>query len=509
MTCSIRAAGIAAGIVLAFSTSLLPMASSLAQETVSPLTLTLAMSVDNNTFDQAQLSGGARDQYWTAVYDTVLRLNPDGTLEANLVESWSYDDALTTLTLKVRDGLKFADGAPIDAAAIWANFENLKNGTGSNNFMMGGIESAETPDPLTLVLKFTKHDPGFLGYLTTVGGAIANPANLTDPNLAVDPAESGPYILNNATSVAGSRYEFDRNPEYWNAEAFPYDKLVLLPLPDLSARINAIRSGQANAGLADAKSVAAAEQAGLTINTSMLDWVGFSLADRNGTIVPAMSDVRVRQAINHAIDAEGILEFVQQGMGVRSTQPFGPTSPAHVAELDQAYPYDPEKAKALMAEAGYADGFELHLPRSSAPFFDSADIVQQQLAEIGIKVIWDQVSVQDFYAVTKEPRWAAHIMQLASGEPWRDIQKLLPPGTQWNPFKTEDAALTALIDKAAQSEGEEYAATLKEISTFLVENAWFAPCYFSETIYLTDAKTSVVMQPWTVSPIIANFKPAE
>jgi peptide/nickel transport system substrate-binding protein len=485
-----------------------PLTTSFAQERAYPLTLTLAMSVDNNTFDPAQLSGGARDQYWTAVYDTVLRLQPDGKIVGNLAESWEYNDELTALTLKLRDGLKFADGTPLDAAAIWANFENLKSGTGENSFMMAGVESADIPDPQTLVLKIAKFDPAFLGYLTTLGGAIANPANLEDPNIAVDPAESGPYVLNNNASVTGSRYEFDRNLEYWNAQAFPYDKLVLLPMPDLSARLNALRSGQVNAGLADPKSVAVAKESGLTVNTGTLDWVGFSLADRDGTVVPAMADVRVRQAINYAIDADGILQFVQKGMGVRSTQPFGPTNPAHDAKLDTAYPYDPEKARALMKEAGYADGFELRMPRSSNPFFDSADIVQQQLGEIGIRVVWDQVSPQDFYTVTKEPRWAAHIMQLASGDAWRDVQKLLPPGGPWNPFGTETPELTALIEKASMASGEEYEKIMREISTYVVENAWFAPWYFSETIYLTDAKTSATMQPWTVSPVIANFKPA-
>src|SRR5690606_40457987 len=138
---------------------------------------------------------------------------------------------------------------------------------------------------------------------------------------------------------------FNRNADYWNAEAFPFARVTITPISDGVARLNALKSGQIDAGMSEARAVADAEANGLTVNRIDVDWFGLIIADREGKITPALADVRVRKALNMAFDAKSILEFVELGYGRLSDQIFPATSQAYVEELDEVYSYDPEAAK--------------------------------------------------------------------------------------------------------------------------------------------------------------------
>jgi len=470
----------------------------------APATLRIAAALPNNSFDPSQLQTGNLVQYWQPVYDTLLVLDTDAALQPNLATEWAYDDARTTLTLTLRDGVAFTDGSAFDAEAVKANMDHFKEGSGSNASMLASVSDVAVVDPTHVALTLSAPDPGLLNYLTTVAGAMASPDSLDDPDVATEPVGSGPYVLDTEKSVAGATYVYTRNEDYWNPDAFPYDSLTVTVMEEVTARLNALRSGEIDGALIDAKSAAEAEKSGLTLNVHRLDWQGLIIADRDGSKVEALGDERVRQALNYAFDRDGYTEKVLQGRAAASTQIFNDQSIAFDAALDDAYSYDPEKAKELLAEAGYPDGFTLPMPQSPL-FAASNDIIEQQLADIGVTVEWTKVVSEQYIPTVQSGDYGAFIMQLSSGNEWRDVYKSIASAGPWNPRHTEDPEVERLIAEAAVAPSdEEYASALQELNAYVVEEGWFAPIAFADTIYATKDVT-VTPQPQNVVPSIRNF----
>lgn len=470
-------------------------------------TLTIANVTDNNSFDPAALEIGNRIQYWMPVYDTLLVLDENSEPQPNLATEWTYNEDATVLNLKLRDDVTFTDGAPFDAASVQANLEHLAAGGGQNSYMAKSIASFEIVSEHEINLVLSAPDPGLVSYLGVVGGAMASPASLTAADVATNPVGSGPYTLDTAQTSSGNQYVYVRNEEYWNAEAFPYDEVIIKPMADLTARLNAIKSGQVNAALADPKSVAEAEASGLKVNTTGVNWVGLFIADRGGVQVPELADVRVRQAINMAFDAEGILKNVALGQGELTDQIFNPTAEIFDESLDGTYTYDLDEARALMDEAGYADGFTVSMPELSG-FATFNPIIEQSLAELNINVAWTKEAPDAAVSSVLSGKYPMFFFTLGSQSSWQDIQKSVLPTSPWNPMKAADDELSALVAEAQAATGDDQASAMQAVNSWLVENAWFDPWYRENSVYLTDAKTSVVMQSQNVAPWIRNFTPA-
>src|SRR6202007_2710547 len=138
----------------------------------------------------------------------------------------------------------------------------------------------------------------------------------------------------------------------------PFDKIVFKPLTDPTAILNALRSGQINGALmTNAKNIAPAESAGLTVNKNTPgDVDGVYIWDRGGTMVKALGNVKVRQALNYAFDKNAIVKTAKQGYGEPTTQVYNKDTAAFDSSYDGKYSYDPAKAKQLLAEAGYPNG---------------------------------------------------------------------------------------------------------------------------------------------------------
>lgn len=471
-------------------------------------TLTLASPFDNNSFDRAALEIGNRVHYWMPVYDTLLVLDENAELQPNLATEWSYNADNTVLNLKLREGVKFTDGTPFDGEAVKANLEHLKNGKGQNAYMAASIGSVDVVSPTEVNLNLTAPDPGLVFYLGVVGGAVASPAALASPDVATTPVGSGPYTLDKSATTAGSQYTYTRNPDYWNKEDFPYDKIVVKPIADVTARLNALKSGQVDAGIIEAKSLKEAESSRLKVTTEPVDWHGLFIADREGKTVPALGDVRVRQAINMAIDAEAILKNLQLGQGEVTDQIFNTKSQAYVTELDNKYTFDVDAAKKLMSEAGYADGFEVSMP-DLATFPQLTPIIEQQLGILNIKVNWQKVSADATISEVLSGKFPMFFFSLGSQSAWQDFQKVALPTSPWNTAKVNNPELTALVQAARVAKpGEEQDKAMQEVNTWMVDNAWFAPWYRVDNIIASSAKTQVTPQPWNVAPWIRNYQPA-
>lgn len=470
-------------------------------------TLTIGNNLDLASFDTGELDTGWQVFYWQSVYDTLLDYTPDGSIEPNLATEYTYNDDNTVLTLKLRDDVEFTDGTPFNAEAVKANIEHLQQGTGVSVYMVKGVTEVDVLDDSTVEIHLNAPDPAFTYYLCLVAGAMASPDAIAAGTLAASPVGSGPYVYDSDDSITGSEYHFTRNADYWNPDAFPYDDIVIKPMEDLTARMNAIKSGQVNGVSADTTVTAEAEGSGLQIGRNPISWQGLVIFDRDGTKVPALGDVRVRQALNYAIDTQSILDNIFEGAGYASTQIFNKKSPAADPELDGAYPYDPAKAKKLLAEAGYADGFEITMPEF--PGQNTYPIITQQLADVGIKVTWDKIAVEQIVPALMGGDYPIAVFGSSSGHPWRDIQKMVSVGGAWNPLGNTTPELAQLLADVQASNGEAQDAAYQKVSAYLVDNAWFGVWFFTDNVFLTDASTNATQQAGSVVPYLRNFAPAK
>lgn len=467
-------------------------------------TLTLGATVDAASWDPADAEFGNRIQYLQPVYDSLLHITADLEIEPWLASEFAYNDDFTELTLTLRDDVVFSDGEAFDAEAAKANLEHFKGGTGQNSVTLGAVEAIEVTGDHELVLDLSSPDPALLRNLALVSGMQASPASLGDEALKTAPVGSGPYVLDSTATVSGSQYTYARNADYWNTEAFPFDEIVIKPLTDLTARLNALKSGEIDAALGDAKSMAEAEGSGLTVQTMQGDWQGVFIVDRDGTKVPALADPLVRQAINYAVDADGILEAVRLGEGESTTQIFNPTSQAYDAALDSEYEFNPEKAKELLAEAGYPDGFTVTMP-DFAGFADIQTIAYQQLTDVGITVQTQPVAADQVISALLSGEFPMFLFSWGSSNSWQDILKLVQPTAPWNMYGNSTPELDALIAEA-QTTGTDEA--FQAVSEYLVDEAWFAPWYVQNNVYISSPDVAVTMQPQNVVPYIWNFTPA-
>jgi peptide/nickel transport system substrate-binding protein len=478
-------------------------------ETARGGTLTLGAVVAPTTLDPAGAEWGNRSLYYQAVYDTLLLATPEGTIEPWLATDWSWDETSTELTLTLREDVTFSDGAPLDADAVVANMEHFRVGGGPDQGYMMNVADITAADASTVVVGFSAPDPAFLNYLTRTAGLVASPESLESDDLPTTPVGSGPYLLDTSSTVTDSTYVYTRNPDYWNPDVQHYDRLVINVLADPTAALNAIQAGEANGvKLASNDNLAQVESAGWTVHANELDFQGLLLLDRAGSMSEPLSDVRVRQAINYAVDREAMLEVLQDGYGSVTTQVFPARSAAYDEGLDDRYPFDPDRARELMAEAGYADGFTIEMP--STPVLSAATyaLIGQQLSDIGITVQHTDPGT-NFIADLLAPRFAASFMSLEQNPDWQLIQFMISPTAVFNPFRYSDPEADRMIAEIQTGDEATQESVVRELNEYLVEEAWFAPFYRVQNSYATDRSTDVKMLPSNVSPNVYDFVPVD
>lgn len=482
-----------------------------ADDNEGDLTLTLGSAFAPTTFSPQEASDGPAVPWFQVSYDTLIQQRPDGTFTPMLADSWEYNSDSTVLTMKLHNGVTFADGAKFDGSVVKANLEATRDGSGSLAAQLAGIKDVVVPDPLTVEVHLSAPDPALLRTLSQPSGMMTATDMIGSPKLATEPDGTGPYVLDTQQTVVGSAYVFTKRSDYWNTKlTLPYRTIVMKVMTDITARVNALASGQVDAASIDTKSQATVEASGATVvATPAAGLVGLYLFDRAGTIQPALRDVRVRQAINMALDRVGIVKSFQAGLGTATEQIFNPQSGAYGKSLDTTYGFDPAAAKKLMADAGYADGFSIEMP-DIAGFLPEATIVAQELSDIGITVTWVKVPQTQMLSEMLSGKYPVILMRLQSTEPWQAVQFFVAPKAAWNPLHSEDPALNDLIKNAQYATpGPAQDAAFKDAAKWLVDNAWFAPLYFPQDLYATGKNVQATSQFMQSVPSIYNYAPAQ
>ena len=433
---------------------------------------------------------GSEAMLSTAVYDTIVTLGVDGTLLPGVAEAWAYDDSRTKLTLDIRTGMTFTDGEALDAQAVADSLDALKTGTASQT-IWASVASVEATDAKTVVVTLSAPDAAFLPALATVNGSVGAPKVLTAESSQLEPVGSGPYVLNLQKTVAGSKYVLDRNPDHWNVDAYPFEHVEVSVLADTTAAQNALRSGQL-----DVLPSAGTPEQVKQYPTSQFDsgenkptalgvlW----LSDHAGSVVPALADARVRQAINLAFDRETIASKLI-GAGSKATnQVVSDIDPSFSKDLLDATPYDVDKAKGLMADAGYSDGFTVTMP--STPYsVQYESVITQSLGDIGITVDWESIALTDFFTKVFTKNYAMYFMfnGLASNDA-TDTKSSL--AGIFDPFGSATPELTQLVATADAASDEEQSAAWGDVNEYLVKNFWNAPLNQTNGYWVASKKVT-------------------
>ena len=468
--------------------------------------LTLGTVQEIRSWDPAQAHVGHILQPYQAAYDSLLLREPDGTLSPMLATAWKYNEANTKLTLDLRTGVTFSDGATFDAEAAKANLDHFKQANGPQMAQLTAVSDVAVVDADTIELNLTTPDPSLEFYLSQAAGLMGSPKALGTEAIKTEPVGSGPYVMDKAATVKDSQSVFTARQDYWNKDLQKFEKVTFKTLTDLTARTNALVSGQVDATLLDPKTGKQAEGAKMQLASNQVDWQGLLLLDRDGAKNAPLQDVRVRQAINHAFDRKTILDQVLLGQGTPTSQPFGKESGAWVEELEDKYPYDPEKAKALLKDAGHENDVVLELP--SVPGWETQiAVVKQQLADVGITLNVGSAITNTFTSDVAAQKFTSMYFSLFQGEPWVAINQIVSTKALYNPFKNTTPELQAKID-AVEKGGKDAGKLAQEVNKYVVEQAWFAPLFRVNQMYYHNDKITVTPQIQQAVPSIYNYAPA-
>jgi peptide/nickel transport system substrate-binding protein len=469
-------------------------------------TMTLPQSLD-----PAEAMGSAMPHF-QAVYDTLVKREPDGSYTPMLATEWSYDDTLTELGLTLRDDVTFDDGTPFDGEAVKANLERFRDAGGGQAQSMAGLEEVEVVDATHVVLHLEQPNPAMLYYLSDAAGLMANPASFDGDTLATDPDGTGPYELDAERTAVGTTWVYTRADGYWG-EDLPYDEVSISVFDNETAIVNGLRTGQVNTALiqsVDQQQVAESEP-GVVTAPQHIDYQGIILFDRDGAMVPALGEPEVRRAINHAIDRETMLEQLRGGQGEITNQVFGTESAAYVPELDTHYEYDPDRARELLADAGYPDGFEMTLPRIQGISSDAmATSITSDLEAVGIDLTWDDMDQANaLSSIFTEQAYPGMVMNSAQfAEEWVTVVELVLPGT-FNLFGSTDDTVQEAVEELRVSPRGEGTEAAQELNRHLVEEAWFVPFYRMRYLHVSDGTVEVLPQSGMAVPSLYNYTPAE
>jgi peptide/nickel transport system substrate-binding protein len=327
-------------------------------------TIVVGLQAEPTTLDSQQISDYNSHRAAYGIYDMLLRFEDEGTeVEPGLAERWDISDDGTVYTLYLRQGIKFHDGTDFNAEAVKFNIDRQidpdhpYSDTGEfpyAEFTWGMVDSVDVVDEYTVTFTLKDRFAPFLNHLAMHPAAMASPAAIEQygRDFSINPVGTGPFKF--VSWTPGVEVVLEKNPDYWRGEVY-VDRVIYRPIIEDQSRLTELEAGSVNfivnvppddlARLQQDARFTVVEQPGMHTW-----WVAF-----NHTREP-FTDVRVRQAMNHAVNKQAIVDNILQGTGTLAVNPLPPVVWSYTDDV-QTYDYDPDRARELLAEAGYPDGF--------------------------------------------------------------------------------------------------------------------------------------------------------
>lgn len=353
--------------------------------------LRIALQDDPDMLDPAQSRSFVGRIVYTALCDKLVDVNADVEFVPQLATDWKTSDDGLKLVMNLREGVKFHDGEPLDAAAVVYTIKrNMTLPESRRKSELTSVAGVEATGPLQVTFTLKAPDASLVAQLSDRAGMIVSPraAEAQGANFGAHPVCAGPFRF--VERVAQDRIVLEKFADYWDAGRIHIDKVTYLPIPDTTVRLANLRSGDVDLvdriAPTDAETVKA--DAGLGYAEAVgLGSMGMYVNIGNGDLSkkPMGQDKRLRQAFSLAIDRDAINQVVFAGTALPGNQPWPPTSPWYDKDIP-VQPRDIEKARALMKEAG-VDRVAVTLKHHNNPVVtQTMQMIQAMVAEAGFDV---------------------------------------------------------------------------------------------------------------------------
>lgn len=396
------------------------------------------------------------------VYESLVKVDQSGEIVPALASEWEVSEDGTTYTFTLEDGVSFSNGEEFTAEDVVTSFEAVQNDwTVSLKSQFDIVDSVEATDDDEVVVTLSSPSNSFLYSLTTRVGAIFDSNSLDE--LATRPIGTGPYTFGEWNR--GSSITLQRNADYWGEEPY-YDSVVLSYFDDANALNNAM--------LTDSIDVVGTVQAPEALSEFEDGDYQIIEGTTNGEVVLGLNnstepfnDVRVRQAVRHAIDHQALLDTCWDGRGTLIGSMVPPTDPWYEDRTGD-FPYDPDAAQALLADAG-AEGVEVRLRIPTLPYATAcAPIVESMLEEVGFDVTIDDL---EFPAAWLEDVFtnADYEMSIVSHVEPRDLGAVFGNPDYYVRYGTPE--LRELLQEADEGTEEVQIEKMKEAAALISEDA--------------------------------------
>jgi peptide/nickel transport system substrate-binding protein len=347
-------------------------------------TFTWMYSVDNTSFDPDKITTTNSYMYLYPIYDSLVHIDEEGSPQPMLAESWKVLDGGNVLEMDLINDWKYHDGTTFDAESVVANIERSKSLPGSFNAnALENVNSVEAVDSDTVRFETDKAAGALVGVLGGASGMMMSPAAFDAPKQDIAPT-GGSGAFEMTQYVPGSRVVYTAVDDYWAPQTQHVKKMIFTISDDDNARLNAVTTGAADSTFLRASMYEPAKEAGLVVceQPSLASYLINLNTQRS-----EFGDKRVRQALNYAIDRKAIAT-VMDGFCEPGAQMFPTSYFASSPDLGpERFPYDPARAKKLLAAAGLENGFSFDLEVINLEIYQQvAEVVQANLAQAGIKM---------------------------------------------------------------------------------------------------------------------------
>lgn len=418
------------------------------------------------------------------LYDSLVFMTVEGEIVPALAESWEINEEGTEYTFFLREGVTFHNGEPFNADDVVATWEYGTDDTNDYSGQYTNVVEVEVIDEYTVKLITAAPDPLFMVLLADNWAIIPNEYmdEVGIEGFEQAPVGTGPFMFEER--IPGDRIVHVANPDYWQDGLPLLDSVTFRIIPDSSTRVAALQTGEVhiiNRLSADEATLLRTNDAVEVISypNDRVYYVAFKNVN-NGIGTP-IENQTVRQALNHAVNRPGIVEGIFAGEAVEISGFTVSTNLGFDPEIEP-YAYDPELAMEMLAEAGFADGFEISMgcPTDAYPSINDVCLaIQRDLSAVGVEVSLEFKTSNTYW---NEPQYGAvgpmyvDSWSSAVGEALPRLQGAMTPGAQYNGW--EDDTVVELIDQIGQTiDRDERAALYGELSRYMYDNPPFIYLY--------------------------------
>jgi peptide/nickel transport system substrate-binding protein len=409
-------------------------------------TLVVGLVAEPVNLDPAQVTDLNSNRVGRRVVETLVTFPDESTqVVPGLAESWTISKDGLQYTFKLRTGIKFHDGTPLTAEAVKFSIERQINPEHPAhklgkypfaNFFFGNVKAVEVLSNERVAFLLKEPRASFLAILTAGAASIVSPTAVmkSGPDYPLQPVGTGPFKF--GSWDRGQRVVLEKNPAYWKSSV-KLDRVIYRPIVEDQARLTELLTGSLDVIVGVPPDFVGQLESGGKVG--VLKQVGAHVwyLGINNQKKP-FDDKRVRQALNYAVNKDAIVRDVLKGTGTPSRGPVLPNTWAADATL-KAYPYDPARAKKLLAEAGYPNGFSttLWVPESGSGMQSPvamSTVMQSNLKAVGVNVVLQTMEWGAFLAKlrTKEQELFALSWMAGTEDPDMVMYPLLH-SSQWTP----------------------------------------------------------------------------